>query len=77
MLWKRFLTAFLSSFSFLDKDDKARPVIQKKLVHWQEDADLASLRGAAAIDQLPEAEREAWRNLWAAVEFLLKRAHEK
>jgi len=72
------LRANLKAYStLLDKDGKAWPVIQQKLAHWHEDADLASVRGAAAIDKLPEAEREAWRKLWADVAALLKRTREE
>ncbi|HVS39827.1 MAG TPA: tetratricopeptide repeat protein [Gemmataceae bacterium] len=38
------------------------------LAHWQEDADLAGVRGAAALAGLPDAERDAWRKLWADLE---------
>jgi serine/threonine-protein kinase len=37
------------------------------LIHVQGDPDLASVRGAA-IDALPESEREAWRALWKRIE---------
>ena len=69
------LRADLKAYStLLDKDPKVWPVIQQKLAHWQKDGDLASLRGTADIDKLPEAEREPWRKLWADVDALLKRA---
>jgi tetratricopeptide (TPR) repeat protein len=46
-----------------------RQAIAQTLAHWQRDPDLASVRGAA-IDGLPESEREAWRALWLEVERL-------
>src|SRR5262249_40644607 len=48
--------------------------IQKQLRRWQDDADLAGLRDVAALAQLPEAERQACRHLWADVAELLKQA---
>ena len=41
--------------------------------HWQEDADLATVRDRDALRKLPEAEQVAWRNLWAQVNTLLAR----
>ena len=71
------LLADLKAYSgHLDKDPKTRPAIQQTLAHWREDDDLAGLRATAAIDKLPEAEREPWRKLWADVDALLKRARE-
>jgi hypothetical protein len=51
--------------------------IQQRLAHWQRDPDLAGLRDKAALDKLPEAERDAWQRLWADVEALLQRAQQK
>jgi tetratricopeptide (TPR) repeat protein len=51
-----------------------RATVQKKLRHWQEDTDLASVRDAAALDKLPEAERAEWKKLWADVADLLKKS---
>jgi serine/threonine-protein kinase len=34
------------------------------LKHWQADPDLAGVRGAEALAQLPEAQRQEWRKLW-------------
>ncbi len=50
---------------------KAGPEIQKTLQDWQKDSDLAGVRDADALAKLPEAEREAWRKLWADVDALL------
>jgi hypothetical protein len=54
-------------------DPKQKAAVRQRLAHWQQDADLASVRGAA-IDRLPEAERAAWRRLWDAVEALRQEA---
>ncbi len=52
----------------------ARDVVSQKLGHWRQDPDLSGVRDAAALSKLPEAEREAWRALWADVDTLLKKA---
>src|SRR5262249_48575387 len=53
---------------------KAAPMVQGTMKHWQQDTDLADLREPAAQAKLPEAERDAWKKLWSAVEELRKRA---
>ncbi len=58
----------------IDKgNEQERALAQKTLRHWQQDANLAGLRDAAALDKLPEAERDACRTLWNDVAALLKR----
>jgi serine/threonine protein kinase/tetratricopeptide (TPR) repeat protein len=58
---------------FLEKEpDKARPRVQWALRMWQQDTDFAGVRGEA-LAKLPEAERQAWQQLWADVEQTLKR----
>jgi eukaryotic-like serine/threonine-protein kinase len=52
---------------------QARPIIAQTLQHWKEDQDLAGVRQPNLLDTLPEAEREAWRTLWASVEALLEK----
>jgi hypothetical protein len=42
--------------------------------HWLGDADFAGVRGPQRLAQLPEAERAAWRSLWAEVEALFVQA---
>jgi Flp pilus assembly protein TadD len=44
----------------------ARAAALAVLRHWQQDADLAGVRGGA-LSKLPAAEGEAWQKLWAAV----------
>jgi tetratricopeptide (TPR) repeat protein len=51
-----------------------RQVIAKTLNHWKEDTDLAGIRNAGALAKLPEAERKAWKALWADVASLQSRA---
>jgi serine/threonine protein kinase/Tfp pilus assembly protein PilF len=48
--------------------------VQQTLPYWQRHRDLASVRDAAALANLPEEEREAWRKFWADVGDLLARA---
>jgi serine/threonine protein kinase/tetratricopeptide (TPR) repeat protein len=57
----------------LEKNPKARPAVLKTMKHWHQDRDLAGVRGKA-LAKLPEAERQAWRELWSDVEQYLKRA---
>jgi hypothetical protein len=38
--------------------------------HWQSDPDLACVRDQAALDNLPEAERKRWQELWGDVATL-------
>ena len=58
----------------LEADPKAGPDIRKSLDAWRQDPDLAGVRDAGALEKLPEAERPAWRTLWAEVDGLLKKA---
>jgi hypothetical protein len=39
---------------------------------WQKDADLTSVRDGHALGQLPDDEREDWRQFWEDVERLLR-----
>jgi tetratricopeptide (TPR) repeat protein len=39
---------------------------------WKSQPDLAGVRDANAIAELPQAERQAWEGLWAEVESLLR-----
>jgi Tfp pilus assembly protein PilF len=55
---------------------QARPAVRQTLQHWQQDPDLAGLRDKDAVAKLPEAERQAWRKLWADVDALLTRARD-
>jgi serine/threonine-protein kinase len=51
-----------------------RDAAVKVLRHWKEDADLAGVRDADALDKLPEGERADWRKLWAEVDAVLQKA---
>jgi serine/threonine-protein kinase len=52
--------------------DQTRAHVQQTLRHWQQDANFAGVRGDA-LAKLPEAERQAWQQLWADVEQTLRR----
>jgi serine/threonine-protein kinase len=54
-------------------DPKAPALVRQRLDHWQKDADFRGVRGDGALAQLPEAERQSWRDLWADVAALLKK----
>jgi hypothetical protein len=59
----------------LDKQpDKARPAVTQALRHWQQDPDLAGVRGPKALAKLPEAERPAWQKLWDDIQHTLTKA---
>jgi hypothetical protein len=45
--------------------------------HWQQDSDLAAVRGEQALAALPQEERLAWARLWREVAALLELASRK
>ncbi len=47
--------------------------VQKALRHWRHDTDLAGIRDAAALANLPADEQKAFNQLWADVSALLKK----
>jgi hypothetical protein len=47
--------------------------VRKSLRSWRTDSDLASVQDKAALEQLPEPERESWKKLRAGVDDLLKK----
>jgi len=52
--------------------EKAATGLAASLEHWKQDPDFASVRDR--VDDLPEAERDAWRSLWAAIDLALAAA---
>ena len=64
------LQADLALWTKLGESGKpeVRAAVRRTLAHWQRDPDLAGLREEAALAKLPEAERTACRQLWAAVQ---------
>jgi tetratricopeptide (TPR) repeat protein len=72
------LRADLKAYSaLLEKDRAAAPAVHQRLAHWLADSDLAGVRDRAAVDKLPESERDAWKKLWADVEALHKRSQKR
>jgi tetratricopeptide (TPR) repeat protein len=71
------LRADLAAYrEFLDKNpEQARPGVQQRLRHWQQDADFAGVRGDS-LAKLPERDRQNWHRLWTDVEGTLKKAHQ-
>jgi tetratricopeptide (TPR) repeat protein len=53
--------------------DAAKQAEVQALHYWQQDPDLASVRGEKTLAQLPEPERAAWQQLWTEVEKLLQK----
>jgi tetratricopeptide (TPR) repeat protein len=70
------LTAELGAWTKLLATAKKeqRGGIKETLQHWQQDTDLAGIRDDTELAKLPEAERVAFRKLWADVDVLLKKA---
>ena len=58
-------------------DPKIKETVRQRLTHWQQDTDLASVRDKAALDKLPEDERQQWRQLWDDVAALVQKVAEK
>jgi serine/threonine protein kinase/tetratricopeptide (TPR) repeat protein len=54
--------------------DNARPLVRRQMEHWQQDDELAAVRGTEALARLPEAERPDWEKLWQSVRALASRA---
>jgi hypothetical protein len=51
--------------------------VQRALLHWQKDSDLAGLRDKDALAKLPPEERAACKRLWADVAALRQKAEQK
>src|SRR5262249_19170920 len=51
-----------------------RAEVRQAIQNWQFDLDLACVRDEGALAKFPEAERQAWRQFWADVGALLKKA---
>jgi serine/threonine protein kinase/Flp pilus assembly protein TadD len=81
--WRRqaldWLRADLAAYRRLleEEPDKARPLVSKRMQHWQKDTDLAGVRGAETLARLPEDERLSWQQLWADVADMQARAEGK
>jgi eukaryotic-like serine/threonine-protein kinase len=49
-----------------------KELVDKTLVHWRQDTDLASVRDEQELAKLSDVERDAWKSLWVDVAALLK-----
>jgi serine/threonine-protein kinase len=58
-------------------DPRLREGLRLRLAHWRANANLASLREPAALARLDEDECVAWRQLWTAVDTLIKQLEVK
>jgi serine/threonine protein kinase/Tfp pilus assembly protein PilF len=70
------LTADLGVWAALADNAGERPMLRRALQWWQQDRDFTSVRDTTALGNLPQAQRAAWRKLWADVADLLKRTDE-
>jgi tetratricopeptide (TPR) repeat protein len=76
---RRWLRAELDDWAAVQKrgDTAELQALRKEVHYWQEDGWLSGVRDKAALAKLPDAERQAWAQLWADVAALLKRAQAK
>jgi tetratricopeptide (TPR) repeat protein len=68
----RALTALLER-----KNPQITTAVGQRLRNWQQDADLSGMRHPWALWRLPADERQAWRQFWADVADLRKKAQAK
>jgi eukaryotic-like serine/threonine-protein kinase len=76
---RQWLQADLAAWaSHLDAADPAGGLpLRRTLAHWQHDPDLAGLRDAAEIEELPLLEQERCKTLWRDVAELASRSQEE
>jgi hypothetical protein len=55
---------------------QVRASVGHTVQHWKADADLAGIRDAAGLANLPADEQKACRALWAEVDVLSMKAQE-
>ena len=73
--WLRADLAFYARLADITPEE-VHAFVQKRMQHWLKDANLAGVRGEA-LAQLPQAERQAWQQLWTTVEETLRKATHK
>jgi serine/threonine-protein kinase len=49
-----------------------KEVVNLRLRRWKAEPDLAGVRDEEALNELPQAERRAWRDFWAEVDALIE-----
>jgi hypothetical protein len=62
---------------FASEQPHDRDEARARLLHWQQDTDLVSVRGTAGLAELPEAECAEWHKLWQEVEDALAKYAKK
>ncbi len=62
---------------FLADDPEAAEDVENGLKHWLDNPDLADVRDARPLAELPEEERQRWMKLWEEVRDLVRRAGKK
>jgi serine/threonine-protein kinase len=79
-LWRRQALAWLrQDLAWWDKaldkgNAQTKAQVQHWMQHWQNDDDLAGVRGKVALSRLPAEERKTWERLWSDVGALHRRA---
>jgi hypothetical protein len=71
--WLRATVAWASRQLASDKPQE-RVAVQNWLRHCRHDPDLAVVRDPSALAKLPEAERQAWQQVWQEMERMLVKA---
>jgi tetratricopeptide (TPR) repeat protein len=61
----------------IDGNEKSREIAREKLIQWQTDPDLASVRDDSALALLDDDERGQWEGLWKDVGALLSKIRSK
>ncbi|MSR55527.1 MAG: hypothetical protein EXS09_19920 [Gemmataceae bacterium] len=54
-----------------------RTAVRQKMLHWQQDRDLAGLRDVTNLAKLSPEEQKTFTQLWSDVAAVLKKAEEK
>jgi eukaryotic-like serine/threonine-protein kinase len=70
LLRNKSLVAVLDAWRKKSNDANARPIVHEKMTSWLGDANLAAVRDADMLKDLPADERKAWEQLWSDVRKL-------
>jgi tetratricopeptide (TPR) repeat protein len=76
LAWLRADLALYAQMAERTEPEK-RQFVRQQMAHWQQDSDLASVRDPAALNTLPDDERQQWRQLWDDVASLLRKVEDK
>jgi serine/threonine-protein kinase len=75
--WLRAELAAWAWDKLLQANAEIAAAMQKTLHDWKNSAELASVRDEKELANLPYAERQAWRQFWADVDTVIKRAEKE